>query len=140
MALTYITGHDLNLTLTPTGGSATTYDDVCTSATLAIENEQVVIETLNGRAYKTVAKTATLTADIYQDWGSSSPTSVCKALFDAANSTPDDTIAATLVVNGVTFTFDIFPNYPAVGGAANDVLTSSVTFVVKKGIVTRTPA
>jgi hypothetical protein len=134
MALTYLHGHDLNLTV---GGA--TYDDVCTSATIQVENEQVVIETLNGRAYKTVSKMATLTADIYQDWGSTAPTSVCKALFDAATSTPDTVIAATMIVNGVTFTFDIFPNYPAIGGAANDVITSSVTFTIKQGIVTRTP-
>jgi hypothetical protein len=134
MALTYITGHDLNLTV-----NSIQYDDVCTSATIAVENEQVVIETLNGRAYKTVAKTATLTADIYQDWGSTSPSSICKALFDASTSTPDTVLAATMVVNGVTFTFDVYPNYPTVGGAANDVVTSSVTFTIKGGIVTRTP-
>jgi hypothetical protein len=132
---TYITGHDLNLTI-----NSITYDDVCTSAVLTVENEQVVVETLNGRAYKTVAKSATLTADLYQDWGTgTSPASVCKALFDAATASPDTSLTATMVVNGITFTFKVFPNYPAIGGAANDVVTSSVTFVVDSGTVTRTP-
>jgi hypothetical protein len=135
MAITYTTGHDLNLTI-----NSVTYDDVCTSATLTIENDQVVIETLNGREYKTVSQTATLTADIYQDWGTgTSPASVCKALWDATKSAPDTSLTATMVVNGITFTFKVFPNYPAIGGAANDVVSSSVTFVVEDGTVTRTP-
>jgi hypothetical protein len=134
-APTYITGHDLNLTI-----NSVTYDDVCTSAVIAVENEQVVVETLNGRAYKTVAQNATLTADLYQDWGTgTSPASVCKALYDAAIGSPDTPLNATMIVNGVTFTFKVFPNYPAIGGAANDVVTSSVTFVIQNGTVTRTP-
>lgn len=138
MALTYIKGTDLTLNIGPTG-ALVSYSNVASSATLTVENEQTVLETLGGRAYKTVNQNATLDIELYQDWGSTSPTSVCKTLWDQAKANPDTVWSAVLVANGVTFTMDILPNYPDMGGAATDVLTTPVSFVVYRGIVTRTP-
>lgn len=142
MALIYATGHDLTLTI-----NSTSYADVCASATLTVENDQQVIETLSGRSYKTVAKSGTLDVELYQDWNSTSSgttsNSVCKALWNAANSAPDTAISAVLRVGSsagtiLNYAFNIFPVFPPVGGAANDVLTSSVSFVVEDGSVTLT--
>lgn len=137
MALTYTTGHDLVLTIKlPSTGTAVTFVDVCASATLTMENEQTVVETLSGRSYKTTAKNATLDVELYQDWASTSPASVCQALWTAATSYPDTAHLAVLTAGGKTFTFNIFPAAPPVGGGANDVLTTSVSFVVEDGTIT----
>jgi hypothetical protein len=139
MAITYATGHDLVLTI-----NGATYADVCASATLTVENDQQVIETLSGRSYKTVAKSGTLDVELYQDWNSTATgganNSVCKALWSAAYGSPDTSIDAILTVGTATgnakYTFKIFPSMPPVGGAANDVLTTSVSFVVEDGTIT----
>ena len=142
MALIYATGHDLTLTI-----NSVTYADVCSSATLTVENDQQVIETLSGRSYKTVAKSGTLDVELYQDWTSTStsPTSnsVCKALWNLANTAPDTSIVAVLKVGATTgviptYTFNVFPVFPPLGGGANDVLTTSISFVVEDGSVVAT--
>ena len=142
MALIYATGHDLTLTI-----NSINYENVAASATLTVENDQQVIETLAGRSYKTVAKSGTLDVELYQDWVSTSSgttsNSVCKALWNLAKSAPDTSIVASLQVNGATgtatvYTFNVFPVFPPLGGAANDVLTTSVSFVVEDGSVTAT--
>lgn len=141
MALIYATGHDLTLTI-----NSVDYKDICASATLSVENDQQVIETLSGRSYKTVAKSGTLDVELYQDWSSGTGTtssSVCKALWNLAYNSPDTSIQAVLKTGSVTgvsqvYTFNIFPVFPPVGGGANDVLTSSVSFVVEDGSVTAT--
>jgi hypothetical protein len=84
MALTYVTGHDLSLSI-----DGDSYDDVAASVTLAVEPNQQTLEVLSGRAYKTIDYTATLSVELYQDWGSTSPASVCEALFDAAGAAGD---------------------------------------------------
>lgn len=131
MALEYVTGRDLSLTI-----DSVTYNDVAASVSLSIETNQQVLEVLSGRAYKTVDQTATLSVELYQDWGSTSPASVCEALWDAM-STPDAEIAFSFDSNGSTFTGNIMAQYPDAGGAATDVLTSTVEFVVVDGAVTR---
>ena len=142
MALIYATGHDLTLTI-----NSVAYADICASATLTVENDQQVIETLSGRSYKTVAKSGTLDVELYQDWNSTSSgttsNSVCKALWSLANSAPDTSISAVLKVGSSTgtinnYAFNVFPVFPPVGGAANDVLTTSISFVVEDGSVTLT--
>lgn len=137
MALQYITGHDLALTIKlPSTGTAVTFINVASSATLSFENEQQVLETLEGRAYKTTGQNATLEVELYQDWGSSSPASVCEALWTASKSFSDTKHQAVLTAGGKTFTMDIYPAAPPVGGTANDVLTTSVSFVVHRGSIT----
>lgn len=132
MALTYVTGHDLSLTI-----DGDSYDDVAASVTLAVEPNQQVLEVLSGRAYKTIDYTATLSVELYQDWGSTTPASVCEALFDAAGAAGDTGIGFSFTANGSVFTGDIFPNFPEVGGAATDALTVTVEFVVVDGAVSR---
>ena len=142
MALIYAHGHDLTSTI-----NSVTYQDVCASATLTVENDQQTIETLSGRSYKTVSKSGTLDVELYQDWNSTSSgttsNSVCKALWNLANTAPDTSIVAVLKVGSATgviptYTFNVFPVFPPLGGAANDVLTTSVSFVVEDGTVTAT--
>ena len=142
MALIYAQGHDLTLTI-----NSVDYKDICASATLTIENDQQVLEVLSGRAYKTVAQSATLDVELYQDWNSTSSgttsNSVCKALWSLAKSAPDTAITAVLKVGSTTgttnnYTFTVFPVFPPIGGAANDVLTTSVSFVVDDGSVVLT--
>jgi hypothetical protein len=95
------------------------------------------LEVLSGRAYKTIDYTATLSVELYQDWGSTSPASVCEALFDAAGAAGDTPIAFSFTAGGSVFTGDIFPNFPEAGGAATDALTVTVEFVVVDGAVSR---
>jgi hypothetical protein len=132
MALTYVTGHDLSLEI-----DGDSYDDVAASVTLAVEPNQQTLEVLSGRAYKTIDYTATLSVELYQDWGSTTPASVCEALFDAAGSAGDTGIPFEFTANGSVFTGDIFPNFPEAGGAATDALTVTVEFVVVNGTVSR---
>jgi hypothetical protein len=113
------------------------YNDVAASVTLTVVPNQQVLETLAGRAYKTIDYTATLDVELYQDWGSVSPASVCEALFDAAGSGPDTPVAFIFDANGSTFTGNVFAIQPLAGGAATDALTTSVSFVVVDGTVSR---
>jgi hypothetical protein len=130
MALTYVTGHDLSLSI-----DGDSYDDVAASVTLAVEPNQQTLEVLSGRAYKTIDYTATLDVELYQDWGSTSPASVCEALFNAAGSGQDTPVGFSFDANGSIFTGDVFALQPTAGGAATDALTTSVSFVVVDGSV-----
>jgi hypothetical protein len=101
-----------------------------------MENNQQVLEVLSGRAYKTVDKTATLNVELYLDDTSSA--GIISALWDAASTAPDTSLTFSFDVNGDTFAGKVFPVFPTVGGAATDVLTTSLSFVVEDGAVTRT--
>ena len=127
---TYITGRDLTLTI-----DGDSYDAQASTVTLTTELNQAVLEVLSGRAYKTIDQTATLSVEMFADWGAAG--SLCDALWDAAKATPDTAIVATFDANGSTFTMDVFPNYHAAGGGAVDVLTTTVELVVDQGSVTR---
>jgi hypothetical protein len=100
-----------------------------------MENNQQVLEVLSGRAYKTVDRTATLNVELYLDDTSSA--GIISALWDAAKSSPDTPLAFSFDVNGDTFTGNLFPAFPTVGGAATDVLTTSLSFIVEDGSVSR---
>ena len=127
---TYITGRDLTLTI-----DGDSYDAQASTVTLTTELNQAVLEVLSGRAYKTIDQTATLSVEMYADWGAAG--SLCDALWDAANTAPDTGIAASFDANGSTFTMDVLPNFPTAGGGAVDVLTTTVELVVVDGSVTR---
>jgi hypothetical protein len=136
MAIKYVTGRDLTLTI-----NSVDYKYVASGATLTIDSNQQVLETISGRIYKTIDQTATLQAEIYQDWGSTSSgstsNSVCEALWNATKASPDTVIAFSLAVTGgKTYSGNIYPNYPVIGGNATDALTASVSFVVASGTVT----
>jgi hypothetical protein len=127
---TYITGRDLTLTI-----DGDNYDAQASTVTLTVEPNQAVLEVLSGRAYKTIDYNATLSVEMYADWGAVG--SLCDALFDAAGAAGDTAIAASFTANGSVFTCDVFPNFPAVGGGAVDVLTTTVELVVDQGSVSR---
>jgi len=133
MALKYVTGRDLNLTI-----NSVSYTSVASGVTLTLETNQQVLEVISGRKYTTIDRTATLTAELYQDWGSTSPASVCEILWDATKTAPDTTIAFSFTANGEVFSGNLYPNFPVVGGNATDALTASVSFVVDQGSVTHT--
>ena len=131
MALKYVTGRDLALTI-----NSVSYTSVASGVTLTLDTNQQVLETIAGRKYVTIDRTATLQVELFQDWGSTSPASVCEALWDATKTAPDTTIAFSFTANGEVFTGNIYPNFPVVGGNATDALTASVSFVVDGGSVT----
>lgn len=127
---TYITGRDLTLTI-----DGDTYDAQASTVTLTVEKNQAVLEVLSGRAYKTIDQTATLSVEMYADWGAAG--SLCDALWDAAKAAPDTAVTFSFDANGSTFTGSCFPNYPAAGGGAVDVLTATVELIVSQGSVSR---
>lgn len=127
---TYITGRDLTLTI-----DSDSYDAQASTVTLSVENNQAVLEVLSGRAYKTIDSTATLSVEMYADWGAMG--SLCDALWDAAKAAPDTALTFSFDANGSTFTGSCFPAYPAAGGGAVDVLTATVELIVEDGSVTR---
>jgi hypothetical protein len=131
MPATYITGRNLTLTI-----NSVSYADQASNVTLEMENNQQVLEVLAGRAYKTVDKTATLNVELFLD-DTASP-GIISALWDAALAAPDTALTFSFDVNGDTFGGKVFPVFPTVGGAATDVLTTSLSFVVEDGAVTRT--
>jgi hypothetical protein len=126
---TYITGRDLTLTI-----DGDSYDAQASTVTLTVEKNQAVLEVLSGRAYKTIDDTATLSVEMFADWGAAG--SLCDALWDASKTAPDTSILASFDVNGSTFNTYVFPNYPAAGGGAVDVLTTTVELVCV-GVITR---
>ena len=127
---TYITGRDLTLTI-----DGDNYDAQASTVTLTVEANQAVLEVLSGRAYKTIDYTATLSVEMYADWGAVG--SLGDALFDATGAAGDTAISESFDCNGSTFTCNVFPNFPAIGGGAVDVLTTTVEFVVEDGSVSR---
>lgn len=127
---TYITGRDLTLTF-----DGDLFDAQASTVTLTVETNQAVLEVLSGRAYKTIDQTATLSVEMFADWGAAG--SLCDALWDATLAAPDTALAFSFDANGSTFTGNCFPNYPAAGGGAVDVLTTTVELVVDEGTVAR---
>lgn len=126
MATTTTTGRSLTLTI---GGK--TYADQASSVTLSIENNQQVLETLAGRVYKTVDYSGTLDVEMFADWGNAS--GICAALWDAAKSAPDTSLSFTFVAGASpysTIAGKVFPAFPAQGGGATDVLTTTVSLVI----------
>jgi hypothetical protein len=126
MATTTVTGRSLTLTV-----GAKTYADQGSSVTLNLTNNQQVLETLAGRAFKTVDYSGTLDVEMYADWGVA--TGLCATLWDAAKSAPDTSLTFTFVAGASpysTITGKVFPAFPPQGGAATDVLTTSVSFVI----------
>ena len=133
MATTVITGRDISLSFT--GG--TDIEAQATNAVLTKVNERQTYQTLDGEAYKTTNISGTFQLDMLADWGKAS--SVCEALWSAAESTPDTDISITLTTaTGAQFVFPVMPEFPTAGGAGMDAQTVSFTFKVSKGAVVET--
>jgi len=133
MATTVITGRNISLSFT--GG--TDIEAQATNAVLTKNNVRQAYETLDGVAYKTVDTTGTFQLDMLADWGKTS--SVCEALWTAAESAPDTDISITLTTaTGAQFVFPIKPEFPTAGGSGVDAQTVSLTFTVSAGSVVET--
>jgi hypothetical protein len=132
MATTVITGRDISLSFT--GG--TDIEAQALSAVLTKTNVRETYQTLDGEAYKTVNVEGTFALSMLADWGKTS--SVCEALWAAAEA-PDTTISVTLTAaTGAQFVFPILPEFPTAGGAGTDAQTVDFTFKVANGSVTET--
>ena len=133
MATVVITGRDVGLSFT--GG--TDIQAQATNAVLTKVNERQVYQTLEGEAYKTTNISGTFQLDMLADWGKTS--SVCEALWAAAESAPDTDISMTLTAaSGAQFVFPVKPEFPSAGGGGIDAQEVSFTFTVSKGAVTET--
>jgi hypothetical protein len=133
MATTVITGRDISLSFT--GG--TDIEAQATNAVLTKVNERQAYQTLDGVAYKTTDISGTFELTMLADWGKAS--SVCEAIWAAAESAPDTGIEVTLTsVTGAQFVFDILPEFPTAGGSGIDAQEVSFTFTVEGGVVTET--
>ena len=133
MATTVITGRDITLSFT--GG--TDIEAQATSAVLTKVLDRQTYQTLDGEAYKSTNVTAEFALEMLADWGKAS--SVCEAIWTAADTAPDTDISVTLTAaTGAQFVFPIKPSYPTVGGSGMDAQTVSFTFLVPKGEVTET--
>jgi hypothetical protein len=133
MATTVITGRDISLSFT--GG--TDIEAQATNAVLTKVNERQQYQTLDGTAYKTTNISGTFQLDMLADWGKTS--SVCEALWTAAESAPDTDISITLTsATGAQFVFPVKPEFPTAGGSGIDAQTVSLTFTVSGGAVVET--
>jgi hypothetical protein len=133
MATVVITGRDVGLSFT--GG--TDIQAQATNAVLTKVNDRQVYQTMDGEAYKTTNISATFQLDMLADWGKTS--SVCEALWAAAESAPDTDISMTLTAaSGAQFVFPVKPEFPSAGGSGVDAQTVSFTFTVSKGAVVET--
>lgn len=124
MATTIITGRDLILTI-----ATTSYDAQATSASLSNSPTIDTYQTLDGKAYKHVDDQWTFDVEMLADWGASG--SLCEALWSAAESAPNTTLAVSLTaVTGAVFAFNVMPVFPSVGGTAPSAQTVSLSFTV----------
>jgi hypothetical protein len=133
MATVVITGRDISLSFS--GG--TDIEAQATSAVLTKTNVRETYQTLDGEAYKTTNIEGTFELSMLADWGKTS--SVCEALWAAAETAPDTNITVTLTAaTGAAFSFPILPEFPTAGGAGTDAQTVDFSFKVAKGEVTET--
>ena len=133
MATTVITGRDISLSFT--GG--TDIEAQATNAVLTKVNERQTYQTLDGEANITTNISGTFQLDMLADWGKAS--SVCEALWTAAETAPDTDISITLTsATGAQFVFPVMPEFPTAGGSGVDAQTVSFTFKVSKGAVVET--
>ena len=124
MPTSIITGRDLTFTI---GGN--NFDAQALSATLTNEHTIEVYQTLDGRAYKAIDDQWTFDVEMLADWGA--PSSLCEILWGVCESAPNTGINTVLTAaSGATFTFQVLPVFPSVGGTAPDAQTVTMSFTV----------
>jgi hypothetical protein len=124
MATTVITGRDLVLTI-----ATVNYDAQATSAILTNAPVIDTYQTLDGKVLKHIDDQWTFDVEMLADWGAAS--SLAEALWTAADSAPNTTLAVSLTATtGAVFAFQVMPVYPSVGGAAPGAQTLSLSFMV----------
>lgn len=130
MPTTIITGRNLTLEI-----DGDVYTDMAQSATLTMTNTVETIATLSGNTSVVTDTTGTLSVQFLQDWDQAA--GLAEALWIAADA--GTAIAFELVVTGgtgTTFTGNVIPQFPAAGGDASAILSTTVEFIVD-GDVTR---
>jgi len=128
MATTVITGRDLALTI-----DSKTYDAQATSVTLVNAPTLVTYQTIDGKAYKHTDDNWTLTVTMLADWGASvgAATSLCEAMWTAANSAPNTALAFSLTAaTGAVFSGNVYPVFPDVNGTGADAQSITLSFQV----------
>ena len=124
MATTIITGRDITFTI-----DSDNFDAQATSATLSNSPTIEAYQTLDGKVFKHIDDTWTFAVEMLADWGATS--SLCEALWTAAESAPNTALAVSLTaVTGAVFAFNVLPEYPTVGGTAPDAQTITLNFTV----------
>lgn len=124
MATTVITGRDLVLTI-----ATKNYDEQALSATLSNDPTIETYQTLYQKAYKHIDDQWTFEVEMLADWGAAD--SLCEALWNAAESAPNTTLAVSLTaITGAVFAFNVMPVFPSVGGTSPDAQTVSLSFTV----------
>jgi hypothetical protein len=124
MATTVITGRDLSVTI-----ATKNYNEQATSATLSGDVTIETYDTLFGKAYRSIDKQWTFDVEMLADWGATD--SLCEALWSAAETAPNTTLAISLTaVTGAVFAFNVLPIFPSVGGSSPDAQTVSLSFTV----------
>ena len=128
MASVIETGRDIALTI-----ATVNYDEQISSGIVTFQDATASVETLNGTVdYVVDNEKGTLDLIIFQDWGKTGPpTSLCDALWDAADVSPTTTIAATVTINGEVVTLSVLPKRPDFGGAAPEALTTTVSLPIR---------
>ena len=123
MATTVITGRDLTLTI-----DSKSYDPQVTSATLKTNLERNAYETIDGKVFFALDTTAELSLTMLADWGANSPSSLCEAMWTAASTAPNTSLAYTFTAaSGAVFTGNLYPSFPDAGGTGKDAQTVSFT-------------
>ena len=121
---TVITGRNVSFTI-----DGDSYDAQTTSATLTNDHTVETSQTLTGRAYAAIDDQWTFDVEMLADWGAAS--SLNEAMWTACETAPNTTLEVVLTATtGATFTFDVYPVFPSVGGSAPDAQTVSMSFVV----------
>ena len=121
---TVITGRNVSFTI-----DGDSYDAQTTSATLTNDHTVETYQTLTGRAYAAIDDQWTFDVEMLADWGAAS--SLNEAMWTACETAPNTTLEVVLTATtGATFTFDVYPVFPSVGGSAPDAQTVSMSFVV----------
>ena len=128
MASVIETGRDIALTI-----ATVNYDEQISSGIVTFQDATASVETLNGTVdYVVDNEKGKLDLIIFQDWGKTGPpTSLCDALWDAADVSPTTTIAATVTINGEVVTLSVLPKRPDFGGAAPEALTTTVSLPIR---------
>ena len=119
-----ITGRDVSFTI---GGN--NFDAQTLSAVLSNEHTIETYQTLDGRAYKAIDDQWTFDVEMLADWGATG--SLCEILWGVCESAPNTGINTVLTAaSGATFTFQVLPVFPSVGGTAPDAQTVTMSFTV----------
>lgn len=114
MATTVLTGRQCTLSV-----DGDDFTDQILSSSLNMNTERLTFDTFSGKAYKVIDVSTTLTIEFLADWTATD--SLCQALWDAAESDPDEALDFEFTVEtGVKFEGTVLPSFPSPSGEATD--------------------